>query len=113
MDSLDDFLETLKVDLESDDGDQSIKSGLEEDNFVSKKRRETFTDSMLRDDVVAPNVVHFTSAASVQSQNRKLIVIALILVLSISGLFRFSKSMVPFFMEATSTVEGKQATGNR
>ncbi|CAJ1940360.1 unnamed protein product [Cylindrotheca closterium] len=111
MDSLDDFLETLKVDLESDDGDHSIKSGLDEENFVSKKRRETFTDSMLRDDVV--HVVQFTSAASVQSQNRKLMVIGLILILSISGLFRFSKSVVPFFMEATSKVEEKQAVGNR
>lgn len=111
MDSLDDFLKTLQVDLESNDEDQSV-TGIAE-NLESKKRRETFTDSMLRDDVVAPNIVHFTSAAKVQSQNRKLIVIAVILLLSISGLFRFSKSLVPFFMEATSTVEEKQAVGNR
>lgn len=112
MDSLDDFLKTLEVDLESNDGDQTV-SGTEADNFESTKRRETFTDSMLRDDVVAPNIVHFTSAANIQSQNRKLILIAVILVLSVSGLFRFSKSVVPFFMEATATVEEKQAVGNR
>lgn len=112
MDSLDDFLKTLQVDLESNDGDQSL-SGAEEDNFESKKRRETFTDSMLRDDVVAPNVVHFTSAATVQSQNRRLVLIAVILVLSVSGLFRFSKSVVPYFMEATSAVEEKRLVGNR
>lgn len=110
MDSLDDFLKTLKVDLEADD-DQN-KPTSKEDSVASRQRLETFTDSIIRDDVVAPNIVHFTSRSSVRNQNRRMIMVVIVLILSVSGLRRFSKAYVPFFMKATTEVENKQAVGD-
>lgn len=111
MESLDDFFNTLNVDLEADDQDRK-SSGKPEDNIESHKRLDTFTDSILRDDVVAPNVVHFASSTNFERRNRKFTVVALVLVLSFSGLFRFTKNMVAFFPESATRVESKKEVGS-
>jgi hypothetical protein len=106
MESLDDYFESLHVDLEADEKEEGRLKTAEETQ-EARRRSETFTDSILRDDVVAPHIVHFTSTYGVKSRNRKLAVIFLVLVLSVSSLYRFSKLIVPFFQEASSVIVDK------
>lgn len=111
MESLDDFLESLHVDLESDEREDEVKRSSEATE-ETHRRLETFTDSILRDDVVAPHIVHFTTYTTSRSRKRKVAIIFLVLALSVSSLFRFSKLILPLFHEGSSVIVDKEVDSN-
>eukprot|EP00980_Cylindrotheca_fusiformis_P030195 scaffold24531_cov122-Cylindrotheca_fusiformis.AAC.4 len=108
MESLDDFLESLHVNLEPDGEKESRPTNRIEESQEADRRQETFTDSILRDDFVAPNIVHFTSTYGNKNRNRKLAIIFLVLVFSVSSLYRFSRMVVPLFQEVSKSARVKE-----
>jgi hypothetical protein len=117
MDELDKFLKSIDLNLDADDEDD--RGGLELGNNSSTSvggapghrresalEREKRTESILRHDLVAPHVVHFSPS---YYNSRKRIRLALtgflVLALSITGVIHISKSVFSLAHEDTLDIE--------
>jgi hypothetical protein len=109
MEQLDDLLLARHVDLDAEEPRQGAPNSKE--RAESSERREKLTDSLLRNDVLAPHVIRFTP--TYYNPNRKCrrwAALILAVALSIFGLFHFSKVVFSLSHEATLDIETKMAT---
>lgn len=114
MDELEKFLVSINLNL--DDEAEQDENGTEgpvttpSGNYrrESVVERESRTESILRQDMLVPHVVHFTSSAY-QSKRKFRRVMAGILVVSLSimGLFHFSTIVLSLAHEDTLDIDSK------
>ena len=105
MDELDEILESREVDLD-----------FAEEDFVSplptSHRRESqkFAESVLRNEVMGPQIVYFTPTYTSNQQRKRgvrIFVLLFAVVLSLYGVFNFRKILSPLSHEATLDIETK------
>ena len=94
METLDNFLKSeLDVDLEADkqEGERKQRDNTTSIRMDASRESESFTNSLLRGDVVAPNIVQFAhnNTRIRRLRTRRMCLIVVVLVLSLSGLWRF------------------------
>jgi hypothetical protein len=103
MEQLDEFLLSRHLDLDekSTDDDKS-------DTGESFLRLESLTASLLRNDVVAPHIIHFTSTYNPKKRKvRRVMAFVIAVAISLSSLFHFSKVVLSLSHEATLDIETK------
>jgi hypothetical protein len=132
MEALDEFLRSQNINLDDlrDEEDRleqksvaSLSSSIAtpvrilqkaEDEALSRERRNVFTDSLLRDDVMAPNIVHFPLTYNSQRSKRRIlrasVLLLLVLGLSIYGFSHFNKMVWALSQEAVLDIEIKNIT---
>ena len=104
MEQLDAILVDRHVNLDVDE----ISDGLtinNQDRRQSERDCEKLTDSLIRNDVVAPNVVKFTQHYSPYKREGRLASLFCVVVLSILGMAHFNKIVKSFSHEATLDIE--------
>ena len=109
MEQLDDLLVARHVDLDEEDPPLRETSKESEDNDQSCERREKLTESLLRNDVVAPHVIKFTPTYNPYKKYRRVFAIGFAVGLSIYSLFHFSKVVYSLSHEATLDIESGMA----
>ena len=93
--------------LEHDEGDTCCIDHNAPSSVLAQER-ESLTESMLRNDIVAPRVVRFTPrrhARSNQKWMRRLTIVAAVLLLSISSIIFFQKVLNRVAHEALLDIE--------
>jgi flagellar basal body-associated protein FliL len=106
METLDNFLKSeLNVDLEADEQGE-IKPKTVQETLMSSRQRESFTTSLLRDDIVAPNIVYFSRNNAQVRRYRRILIMVLVLLLSLSGMLRFRKFFSSFQHSITTEEKG-------
>lgn len=94
MDELEKLLETRDVDL-----------AVDPEAAPSTRAQERMTESILRQDVVAPNIVKFTPTYNTSRKLRRVVAGVVAVALSVMGLYRFSRVMFIFSTEAKLDIE--------
>jgi hypothetical protein len=111
MESLDEldleFVLTRNLDLNFD---EQGSPRLPRNDDVPSERQSKVTESLLRNDIVAPRVVKFSSTYKSKRKFRRLVILVIILVLSISSLSYFSGTVTSFSHEAVLDIESKNMT---
>jgi hypothetical protein len=111
MESLDEldleFVLTRNLDLNFD---EQGAPRLQRNGDVLSERQSKVTESLLRNDIVAPHVVKFSSTYKSKRKFRRLVIFGIVLVLSISSLSYFSGTVTTFSHEAVLDIESKNMT---
>ena len=105
MDKLDAFLLSRQVDLEDEEDRQSLASN---ESSASNEIRTRVADSLFRSDMLAPQVIKFSSTYKPYRKHRQLLVILVVVGLSISAIFYFSGTVWSLSHEEILDIESKK-----
>ena len=117
IDQLEDLLIERHVDLDAEEPQQgdSLKNRTHESEELAlwaSKGREKVTESLLRNDVLAPHVVKFTPTHNPRRKCRRSTALVFAIAMSVHSLFRFSRVFFSLSHEATLDIETNMATSH-
>lgn len=108
MEQLDKILVARHVDLDIEE--PQPKQPNRQERAESRRRSEKLTESLLRNDVVAPTVVKFTPTYNPYKKCQRWSALLSVVFISTFGIVHFSKVLVSFSHEATLDIETKMKT---